>query len=53
MRVSVPDKFTFNLTRAKTVCYLIVHVHNLSVSVTSDVICFAEKDQADCMSDRQ
>lgn len=30
--VSVPDKLAFNLTYDRSVCYLILHLHNLSVS---------------------
>jgi hypothetical protein len=30
--MSVPDKLTFNLTYGETVCCLILHLHNLSVS---------------------
>jgi hypothetical protein len=49
--MSVPDRLAFNLTYAKTLCYLILHLHNLSVSVTKfGVISFAEKHQADYIS---
>jgi hypothetical protein len=40
------------LTYAKTLCCLILHLYNLSVSVTKfGVISFAKKHQADYISD--